>query len=405
MQLKDIKKMRKIFLLAIIFSLVFTISSKPSCDHKNPLLPALKGFGIQMFDDPEKANVHCAPEWSTYKTCCNATTAGQFLAKRSQSNFDLINTILQQLVTVKQEVQNYITTKLPATEDLGTATSTDKAYLALSRLLNATTDKLHEDERACLKTINDISQRSLCDVCSGRSEQFFQGGKYLIHEPVCRRVLNDCGDSWKALVQISQAMNTFTNLVNDLSAAQTTAQALSSTITSYTNLIKLDGYFSQCDDFSTCPFAVVKPLCEHFITVINPSYLESFAKRQILETMVKKLTEASDKYARKALKAKRKLKDLKNDNNADEDEIKAMKARLNSLRAKVRDAKDSFSTEMKNLDTANKQLEDQKKNALNRRLQVASPAGGFAGGDVMVTPTQYPPTPNTLQVGFYAHGP
>ena len=400
--------MRRLFVLAIIFSLALSIAAKshaPSCENKNPLLPALQGFGIQIFDDPEKEVIHCAPEWTKYKTCCNATTAGQFLAKRSQSNFDLINTILQQLVSVKQQVQNYISTKFTAT-DLGTATSTDKAYLALSHLLNATTDKLHEDERTCLRTMNDISQRSLCDVCSGRSEKFFKDGKYLIHEPVCRRVLLSCGDSWKALVQISQAMSTFTNLVNDLSVVKTSALTLSRSISSYTNLIKLDGYFSQCGDFHTCPFAVVKPLCEHFITVINPSYLESFSKRQLLRGIVNKLMTASTRYASQARSMQKKLKKAKKGNYRGKGDVRKMKSKLNSLQSKVQQARSSFANEMKNLEDANKQLENQKSTALNRRLQLAAPvAGVFAGGDVMVTPTQYPPTPNTLQVGFYAHGP
>ena len=400
--------MKKEAAIVVLFLAICSISCKTTshlCATKNHFLPALRRFGVEIFHNPDMADQHCKPEWSAHGTCCNSTTVADFLVKRSQSNSDLIGELLHQLASVGQNVKDYLEQR-NLTQDLSNATSTDKAYLALSDILSSVSDKLHKDQMLCLKTMNDISQKSICDICSGRSQKYFQGGKYLIHEPVCRRVLNRCGNSWKALVRISQALRTFTNLVNDLSAASSVAQSLHGNITKYTNLIKLDALFKDCQDFRTCPFETVKPICEHFITVINPSYLERFTHRTYLRKFVNRLMRASKSLSSKILRLGLELKRLRGNNMVAQAVIRKKWEDFRKLKALALKVKTQFTARLAKLKKANLALKSLEESALNRRLQITvASRAGFLNSDIMVAPAQFPPNPNTLQTGFFGIGP
>ena len=401
--------MRRLFILVVILLAAASIAAQEievmKCQDMNPFLAALQGFGVRVFDIPVEEDRHCAPEWQIHGSCCNSTTAARFIHRRARSNFDVIQRILRQLAVVNDHVESYLVRRGVRT-NLSTATSTDKAYLALSRLLARLSKRIHFDSKNCLNVLKDISQRAVCDVCSGRSDRYFKDGKYIIHEPVCRHVLGSCGNSWKTLIQIAQAVRSFTNLVNDLSGARTSAVSLTKSIQGYTRLNNLDLHFSKCKNFKTCPLEDVKPICERFITVINPSYLESFTRRRTLQKIVQRLMMATRALNKDIIRINKQIKMLMNNNYSSTSEnVVLLNKKLSILKEKAREANRAFRIHLKRLNRASRILRSHRSHALHRRLQLASPATGYSRGDIMVAPCLQVPGapryPNTQLYGFF----
>ena len=71
----------------------------------------------------------------------------------------------------------------------------------------------------CADELSRVRGSALCGICSGKSHQYFLGGKGLVSTPVCLRLYDKC-DS-----QVSVATVFFTLLLGDLKPVQQAARS------------------------------------------------------------------------------------------------------------------------------------------------------------------------------------
>ena len=99
----------------------------------------------------------------------------------------------------------------------------------------------------------------------------------------CRTIVKECSTAWRDLVQIVEAIHFYTGLTNQLSkklkldksASLSNTSAKLQGVQDITKEIRLDEVLKVCQkDLGQCKYSHIASLCENFVYVVHPSYID-----------------------------------------------------------------------------------------------------------------------------------
>ena len=194
-------------ILCLVVLMMANLAS--TCRDKNPILTQLGQSGLSLFDAPMADTRTCNFEWASYNTCCPADAFKLFLGNKKQETLAAAQATYDNLIRVLDDIALYSS---PASAINLTQQNSVLKYGQLKMptnysqlmywfgLLNTSRNTFLSNALTCANAVNQKRETSLCVVCSGRSEQFFQDGKLKCTDSFCDSYLSQCHQS---LLQMS----------------------------------------------------------------------------------------------------------------------------------------------------------------------------------------------------------
>ena len=155
--------------------------------------------------DRLQAGSKCGEEWARFGTCCNITLLAEEANHVEELSKGAAASIFESIETMHEQTQSLLNKKVEfETQDLQSAKKSklvqhlnDKWKRIDSVLLGLLNDKgLKPSMNKCVDKFVKVIQKSLCSICSGRSEQFFPksllGNKALVTQEACGYYIEDC---------------------------------------------------------------------------------------------------------------------------------------------------------------------------------------------------------------------
>jgi len=133
-------------------------------------------------------------------------------------------------------------------------------------------------QQNCIQKIQTERSASLCYTCSGRANEFFTGDSLHIHEMTCRTLIKGCSSSWWYLINYLDQVNRFNDAVKEIenvagiTVAEYNGIVPAKEVLSWAGKNNLRQNLGRCGD-GLCEFHIAKNICENFISIERPIYL------------------------------------------------------------------------------------------------------------------------------------
>lgn len=267
--------------ISCMSSLTWQVSSSHCLLSNNVVLQHLRQNGVGMLHHSSRTNSHCKAEWGTYGTCCDPEQALRFINefdRKSQKSFQNLqasfDSTIERMKGLLESTKKY--EKLKAKDFVQ---PTRDAIEEFNRLSKTAFNK----EVNCFASIRKIIGATVCAACSTRSNQFFGNAKVHISEDDCRSTISYCGEGWRQIFKLQNVAHRFAELLkaklpdwfaNNFMPLVPTSQ------NAWTNNLNLEQKLSECQEplnDKKCGFATAKSICEHMISIFQPSYISKFS--------------------------------------------------------------------------------------------------------------------------------
>src|SRR3990167_5551187 len=288
-----------ILLLSVSFGMVAPQSPwiGTFCASKNPLLQRLKEKGVTVRPIAVSSSSICAIEWSKSGTCCDPDSASDFIQQKQNANALSLRDMLSEIRSLDTNMEAFLAKRLkairlPADYNVGdlepsmtkvdnyfqqqTLPALKAATIELIKLLASWENKMVQDNQGCMKKLDSVVYAGTCSICSGRSEQFFQGGRIKMAEQTCRSILSECGSTWHRMVMVIEIIERYTSIIELVSptADKKGKESFTKPMSTFSNLHNLEQYFGDCKTYEDCPFQKVSALCHNFVQVVGDSIVQ-----------------------------------------------------------------------------------------------------------------------------------
>src|SRR3990167_5509675 len=288
-----------ILLLSVSFGMVAPQSPwiGTFCASKNPLLQRLKEKGVTVRPIAVSSSSICAIEWSKSGTCCDPDSASDFIQQKQNANALSLRDMLSEIRSLDTNMEAFLAKRLkairlPADYNVGdlepsmtkvdnyfqqqTLPALKAATIELIKLLASWENKMVQDNQGCMKKLDSVVYAGTCSICSGRSEQFFQGGRIKMAEQTCRSILSECGSTWHRMVMVIEIIERYTSIIELVSptADKKGKESFTKSMSTFSNLHNLEQYFGDCKTYEDCPFQKVSALCHNFVQVVGDSIVQ-----------------------------------------------------------------------------------------------------------------------------------
>ena len=296
-----------------VLKAVKTSMKQAQCNMENPLIQYLEEQGVQVFSFPHDDSSNCPKEWGKYGTCCQEWTLRTYVNKKLLANSMALESLNGEIQGVIKKISTFTLVHLNHTLDLnihlqgktmGNGLQFVTALVNLTSLEDSqkqrlqTLEEIHKNlssytpgsmlrQKKCVEQINKVIASSTCSICSGRSDHFFLANKRLkISESLCRSVLAECTDAWNDMIYIAAQVRKYTNTVRRLSSfsdedSNMEERAFIMNLEGFVSSRKIKDIIRVCgsNDLENCSFRHVSKLCEQFIHIKSPTYVESALSR------------------------------------------------------------------------------------------------------------------------------
>lgn len=247
--------------------------SNITCSKLNVYLTAFKNLNkVAILDFPAKVSTHCVPEWSTFGTCCDATSAISFLGAENRltdSQARGLTDEASQLASAYTKAANQLTTtsKKGKSQDL-------KQFNEASAQVKMINARFATALANCNMKIKAARGSSICTVCSGRSPFFFSKTKLLIDEQTCRSIVSECRGAWRDILELLKLKDTFKAIVpkpetylSSTNLKDKVSITMASSLSDFSKAKRLGQDLAKCgdQDVSKCKWNDISPLCDSFI--------------------------------------------------------------------------------------------------------------------------------------------
>lgn len=314
-----------------------TVPVPSNCN--NPFLESLKSAGVKIHKHPlDDYSDTCKAEWSKYKNCCGTKSLISMYETDVKTSIQVNGKLEEVVQNINMAVHKMLELNQPATikpafpvtnvsRKLKALVATDtrpevstitavpetqtkpspgnsanaqansnsphqKMQLALLKVKNS---KIHEEFKVsseqCLTHMNKVRGASLCSICSGRGEVFFNKGKTLIEMQTCEDLVKSCSNffnhvndliyDYRTLVSLSQADITDTASTASLSTLDDDLKKLSPPPL----LLSYFKHHASTTNTTIQMFDATR-ICGMILNVREPTYFLKIAKILIDETKV-----------------------------------------------------------------------------------------------------------------------
>ena len=265
---------------------------------------------------------HCVPEWSSFGTCCESEQIVDYIEEKLSLNRLALKAVVNEVSSLEAKLIKFEKThRLQGTASVGNGVSFSTAGSPLlgfegtpvkikemsQKIGKAIIDSLLQNvefQQKCVAKINSVISKSACSICSGRSDDFFnKDGKLDLSEGLCRSVLEDCSEAWMSMVRMVVDVRGYTKLIRQLNPdgdkdgileEKGFTMNLDSFITNRNLIPILDN--CRGSSLANCSFEHVAALCEQFIHIQAPTYIESSQSQA--QKMLTSLKAAHHKWSR-----------------------------------------------------------------------------------------------------------
>ena len=207
--------MKLAILLMLMAATSFSqVSRVEKCKDKNPFLRHWnqeEHDGIAVFKKPLKLSSHCLGEWNVHGTCCKPSEIVAFVKKDALAIDEAVKEVSRIL---KQQSQLFVSVYNLAREIRAKNLTLDtiaKPFLEkLANLNEYNMNFFHDilrpgsnftsDMDRCWSHMKKIRSASVCSICSGRSESFFEGKRGIILPDTCSDTLEKCKQSFISML-------------------------------------------------------------------------------------------------------------------------------------------------------------------------------------------------------------
>ena len=291
--------------LTMIMLLRATLQSSPMrCAALNPFIGILQSKGVNILSLPARDSGSiagkCSSEWYAKGTCCGYQSLVQYAVndRKSIGQFaesindsmnamrNLFNRIKEISIAAGQLAVVMNNRKLqPIKEFIAYISSSESSHheLWVSRF----GDILHtlNDGGACTSKINEIRAGSLCSICSPKSSGWFFGGRAVVSQETCQRVLRPCKKQLDFLSKYFQGVGGFivklyNSRLHQVEIGKSSQQLKDSSVM----IKKLIDTLSQAKLVSLVSDYVANPsvqntanICYSFISLAGPSFSEELS--------------------------------------------------------------------------------------------------------------------------------
>ena len=189
---------------------------------KNPFFGQLYRKGVVLNLQPKIIHNVCGQEFSSFGTHCQTRSLKNYSLQDSGKIkrsgllvIKLISTNRALILSMMGSAKRLLRATKGRNEFLKKFTSIDVGQM--TDFSNSILRKdLASKVRACLSKMIRIRSNSLCSICSGRFEVFFQKGKALISEQTCEDILQTCASSFEHILTYVEEIGRFATELSKL---------------------------------------------------------------------------------------------------------------------------------------------------------------------------------------------
>ena len=209
----------KIHMIFTSQSIRSSLAPTTICQNKNPFIKHLFDRGVDLYPEPTNAphlvKRSCPTEWPKFGSCCDRTSLLEY-AKKDQSD------IMTAASIVEKKFREFTTAIRPLYDVivLLSAIKNDNVFVGLVRNIMRRFDSknlyyfthlmqnknlvadFQRDNRKCWTKIVAVRKSALCQTCSGRSQEFFEGKKIKISEHTCTDILSFCASTFEQIANL-----------------------------------------------------------------------------------------------------------------------------------------------------------------------------------------------------------
>lgn len=149
--------------------------------------------------------------------------------------------------------------------------------------------RFYADHTKCQVEQKSIKSDSVCPICSGRSEVYFEGKDIRIRETTCRQILKACDEAWLNLILTLKVNAQYEEFKIYESKAFPTSKSQPKRLSienkaglvgkanflavnhmnNYAKRAQLEQFLLMCKGrFASCPFLVAANLCKNFVELV-----------------------------------------------------------------------------------------------------------------------------------------
>lgn len=322
------------FILVIAISAMVypAASASRSCANKNAYLQLLVSKGkIAALPDPIMQSNSCGAEWSKYGTCCDVNSAKSLVEKQNTALATEFKLIESEIISLNKKFNKLVddsqnTKKLALKLRLRIEKKKVRSYYRSASSLDQIAKNFESHHKTCQQRISAIRSNSICPICSGRSQVFFEGKNIRISENQCKSILVDCEPFWMDIIKtidVGDQYEDFYDFMNwrfgdiitkiirrflekNLKGFAVTAipKMLLLETESYIDENQLIENLKKCKtgdiDFKSCPFDIAKSLCQQLVEIIPSGYLTSSPYKMLRSQTSRSLKKMNDHNARES---------------------------------------------------------------------------------------------------------
>ena len=169
----------------------------------------------------------CSPEWSKYGTCCELSSLVAYAlsdVRTVKHNLAVLTDTLFQLPPLFERLRRSILRRSgqkDAKSKVNKLFSSPEALVFAKNVASLqATGRWKKDSEQCWNLMTKIRTSSVCSVCSGRSQLFFEGARMLIPEKTCSLIVENCYSFFAETLRLTKtAFSLITEVGSILDAA------------------------------------------------------------------------------------------------------------------------------------------------------------------------------------------
>ena len=245
------------------------------CKNKNPMLDKLEAARATIYYVPWENHEFCPNEWSSSRTCCEPASTDAVMTAKTQRNLYDVQEMIKEIEYLPSAIHSFHMTALTSQKMSQAAKwSCQQKYETLVNHIQWHRTAFRSSQYQCVNRLNQFARASTCIICSGRSQNFFQGDKLVIQESVCRSILGDCEQAWRGVINVLAILQVYLNEIKLYYNGELPKEHFDK-LEALSRSHNLAEHFKRCPKMSECDTNTVADICQHMVSVLTPSYADS----------------------------------------------------------------------------------------------------------------------------------
>ena len=192
----------------------------PECS--NPYIDHFRRM-VTIYQSPVAIDNVCGGEWKMFGSCCELKAVEDYARKDKAMIEEAVNRVVKTIQTTAQQIKRLhekprSNSKKSKAESKSSSTIfSHKVRESESTILQILLDsqKMKSDLNQCWLHMAQFRSNSLCNACSGRSQNFFsQSQKGIISQFTCNSIISNCIGSFSTIMRLLASLDSMKESMN-----------------------------------------------------------------------------------------------------------------------------------------------------------------------------------------------